>query len=364
MQIYLVGGAVRDQLLGLPVQERDWVVVGSTVEDMLAKGFLPVGKDFPVFLHPDTKEEYALARTERKTNKGYHGFVFHTDPSVTLEEDLKRRDLTINAMAQDENGKLIDPYNGQQDLQDRCFRHVSTAFAEDPVRILRLARFSARLPEFHTHPDTVELMRSMVNAGEVDALVAERVWKECERALADNQPCRFFQQLRDAHALDRLFSSLPDFDTAEKSLNKACQLSDNPTIRWAAWSAEYNKADYTALNQQYRIPNQFKELTLRSIEHSAHYLQLATHTDAADLLSLIISCGGLRDQQKWTDFQTVCSAITDTDISGWNGKTSAIATALRQIDTQDLQAAGLKGADFAAALKNKQLALIATEISA
>ena len=176
MKIYCVGGAVRDELLGRPVSDRDWVVVGTTPEEMLERGFLPVGKDFPVFLHPQTKEEYALARTERKTGRGYHGFAFHASPEVTLEEDLARRDLTINAMARDETGRLIDPYGGLEDLRRKVLRHVSAAFAEDPVRILRVARFSARLPDFTLAPETLALMRRMVEEGEVDHLVPERVW--------------------------------------------------------------------------------------------------------------------------------------------------------------------------------------------
>ena len=183
MQAFVVGGAVRDELLGLPVQDHDWVVVGATPEDMVAQGFRPVGKDFPVFLHPDTHEEYALARTERKTAPGYHGFVFHTAPDVKLEDDLIRRDLTINAMAKAEDGTIVDPYGGLQDLENRVFRHVSPAFAEDPVRILRLARFAARFPEFTVADPTLALMRSMVEAGEVDALVPERVWQELARGL-------------------------------------------------------------------------------------------------------------------------------------------------------------------------------------
>lgn len=207
-QRYIVGGAVRDRLLGLPVQDRDWVVVGASVEDMLAAGYVPVGKDFPVFLHPSTHEEYALARTERKTAPGYKGFVFHADADVKLEDDLVRRDLTINAMAEDGQGKLIDPYGGQRDLAARVFRHVSPAFAEDPVRILRLARFAARLPDFSVAPETLELMRGMVTAGEVDHLVPERVWQEISRGLMYQRPSRMFSVLRECGALARILPEL------------------------------------------------------------------------------------------------------------------------------------------------------------
>jgi tRNA nucleotidyltransferase (CCA-adding enzyme) len=209
MRSYVVGGAVRDELLGRQVQDRDHVVVGATPEAMLEQGFRPVGKDFPVFLHPDTHEEYALARTERKTAPGYHGFVFHTSPEVTLEDDLVRRDLTINAMARAEDGSIVDPYNGQADLRDRVFRHVSGAFAEDPVRILRLARFAARFPDFHVHESTLALMQGMVAAGETDALVPERVWQELARGLMEERPSRMFEVLRDCGALARI---LPELD--------------------------------------------------------------------------------------------------------------------------------------------------------
>jgi tRNA nucleotidyltransferase (CCA-adding enzyme) len=212
MQAYVVGGAVRDELLGLPVQDHDWVVVGATPEDMVAQGFRPVGKDFPVFLHPGTHEEYALARTERKTAPGYHGFVFHTSPDVKLEDDLIRRDLTINAMARAADGTIVDPYGGQQDLRDRIFRHVSEAFAEDPVRILRLARFAARFPEFRVADSTNALMRKMVEDGEVDALVPERVWQELSRGLMEQKPSRMFEVLRDCGALARILPEL-DADT-------------------------------------------------------------------------------------------------------------------------------------------------------
>ena len=209
IRVYVVGGAVRDRLLGLPVQDRDHVVVGATPEEMSALGFQPVGKDFPVFLHPDTHEEYALARTERKTSRGYKGFAVYATPDVSLEEDLRRRDLTINAMADSDDGEIIDPYRGQADLKARVLRHVSEAFIEDPVRILRVARFSARFLDFTVAPETLDLMRSMVTDGEVDALVPERVWQELSRGLMETKPSRMFRVLRDCGALARL---LPELD--------------------------------------------------------------------------------------------------------------------------------------------------------
>ena len=221
MKSYLVGGAVRDALLGLPVREQDWVVVGAEPEDMVAAGYRPVGKDFPVFLHPQSKEEYALARTERKSGRGYHGFTFHTGAAVTLEEDMIRRDLTVNAMARDEHGALVDPYGGQRDLEARILRHVSPAFAEDPVRILRVARFAARFAPlgFRVAAETMDLMRHMVEQGEADHLVPERVWKETERSLSGDgraelndqggyRPSVYFQVLHDCGALARVMPEL------------------------------------------------------------------------------------------------------------------------------------------------------------
>jgi tRNA nucleotidyltransferase (CCA-adding enzyme) len=229
MDIYLVGGAVRDQLLGLPVKDRDWVVVGATPEAMLALGFRQVGADFPVFLHPRTHEEYALARTERKQGHGYHGFTVYSAPDVTLEEDLKRRDLTVNAMAQAESGEIIDPFGGQQDLQNRLLRHISEAFAEDPLRILRTARFAARfvLQGFEVHPDTLQLMQAMTNAGEVGYLVPERVWQELQRALHETSPVTFFEVL---HRCGALIELLPEFaaqPVRQQALNALQQLHQN-----------------------------------------------------------------------------------------------------------------------------------------
>ncbi|MDL2283906.1 multifunctional CCA addition/repair protein [Oxalobacter sp. OttesenSCG-928-P03] len=208
MKIYTVGGAVRDMILGLPVRDRDYVVVGTTTDMMQLLGFQPVGKDFPVFLHPETKEEYALARTERKTGPGYKGFTFHAAPDVTLEEDLERRDLTMNAMALSKDGELIDPFGGQEDLKNRVFRHVSPAFAEDPVRILRLARFAARFPDFTIAPETMDLMKQMVQSGEVDALVPERIWQELSQGLMENQPSRMLLIMRECGALERIFPEI------------------------------------------------------------------------------------------------------------------------------------------------------------
>jgi len=254
----MVGGAVRDALLGLPVTDRDYVVVGATPEEMLARGFKPVGKDFPVFLHPETHEEYALARSERKTGPGYHGFTFHAAPDVTLEEDLARRDLTINALARDADGRLIDPYGGQADLAAKVLRHVSPAFAEDPVRILRAARFAARFAEFSVTPETMDLMRDMVSAGEVDHLVPERVWQEFAKGLMEEKPSRMVMVLRDCGALARLLPEVdqlfgvpqradyhPEIDAGIHTLmalDLAARLEYALPVRWAVLLHDLGKA--------------------------------------------------------------------------------------------------------------------------
>ena len=237
MKTYLVGGAVRDYLLGLPVKDRDWVVVGADAQTMLAQGFQPVGKDFPVFLHPDTHEEYALARTERKTAKGYAGFSFHADKDVTLEQDLMRRDLTINAMAQDSDG-LIDPFGGQQDLAAGILRHVSPAFAEDPVRILRTARFAARYG-FEIAEETMKLMRQMVENGEADTLVAERVWQELAKGLMEKNPRRMIEVLRECGALKVL---LPEVDALFGGPQRAADMGLTLPERYAALLHDLGKA--------------------------------------------------------------------------------------------------------------------------
>ena len=257
MKIYAVGGAIRDELLGLPVKDRDWVVVGATPGDMVRHGYRPVGRDFPVFLHPDTNEEYALARTERKTAPGYGGFVFHTDPGVTLEEDLRRRDLTINAMARGEDGALVDIYNGQADIEAKVLRHVSPAFAEDPVRILRVARFAARFSEFTVAPETMALMRQMVDNGEVDALVSERVWQELAKGLLENRPSRLLAVLHECGALARILPEVdalygvpqradyhPEVDTGihnEMVLDMTAHLDASLPVRFAALTHDLGK---------------------------------------------------------------------------------------------------------------------------
>lgn len=260
MQVYLVGGAVRDELLGIPVRERDWCVVGATPEEMIDLGYKPVGKDFPVFLHPETSEEYALARTERKTGAGYHGFAFNTSPDVTIEEDLSRRDLTVNALARDDDGKLIDPFGGEADTRDRVLRHVSDAFVEDPVRILRAARFAARFNKlgFSVAPETIQLMRDMVANGEADALVPDRVWKETDLALAGDKPRVFFETLRECGALKVVFPEIdalwgvpqpenwhPEIDTGLHTmmvLDQACRLGPGVDLRFAVLVHDLGKA--------------------------------------------------------------------------------------------------------------------------
>ena len=274
MKSYVVGGAVRDELLGLPVKDRDWVVVGSTPEEMVAKGFKPVGKGFPVFLHPQTKEEYALARTERKSGRGYKGFTVHAAPDVTLEDDLRRRDLTINAIAKDDNGKLIDPFGGQEDLRQGVLRHVSDAFTEDPVRILRVARFAARF-NFLVHKTTAALMRKMVASGETDHLVPERVWQEFSKGLMEAHPQRMFEVLESSG-----LKLLPETKVS---------LRGSLPVRFAllAWPLEEKAVE--ALCKRLRAPNEVRELALlacgyrEQIKHAAkpeELLDLLKRTDA------------------------------------------------------------------------------------
>jgi tRNA nucleotidyltransferase (CCA-adding enzyme) len=333
MKAYVVGGAVRDELLGLPVQDHDWVVVGATPDEMIERGFRPVGKDFPVFLHPGTQEEYALARTERKTAPGYHGFVFHTSPDVTLEDDLVRRDLTVNAMARAEDGAIVDPYGGQEDLRNRVFRHVSDAFAEDPVRILRVARFAARLPEFRVAAETNALMRKMVEAGEVDALVPERVWQELARGLMEKKPSRMFDVLRDCGALARILPELdalwgvpqpaahhPEIDTGVHMMlviDYAAERGFELPVRFAAlmhdlgkgatpseeWPSHHGHEGIgvklvTTASKRLRVPNDCRELAVMTAREHGN-VSRAEILRANTLVSLFERCDAFRKPERF-----------------------------------------------------------------
>lgn len=301
MKIYTVGGAVRDRLLGLTPGDRDYVVVGSSPEDMLSAAYTPVGKDFPVFLHPKTHEEYALARTERKTGHGYRGFSVYAAPDVTLEEDLARRDLTINAMAEDTEGHLIDPYGGQQDLKARVLRHVSPAFAEDPVRILRLARFAARFPQFKVAPETLALMRQMVCAGETKNLVAERVWQELSRGLMAEQPERMFAELAASGASADLYPPMPF--TAGR-LNAAAHADLPLAARVAVWLADCGPDQVGVLAERLRLPTDCRDLALLLVHHRTALLQPGT-LSAEDRLNTLERCDGLRRADRFKQLLAV-----------------------------------------------------------
>ncbi len=333
MKTYLVGGAVRDALMGVNGSDRDWVVVGGTPDALVAQGYQPVGKDFPVFLHPDTHEEYALARTERKTARGYHGFTVYASPDVTLEQDLARRDLTINAIAQDEFGQRIDPYGGERDIAAKVLRHVTDAFREDPVRILRVARFAARFPDFTVDPETVVLMREMVADGEVDALVSERVWQELSRGLMGVKPSRMLQVLRDCGALQRLLPEVdklygvpqraeyhPEIDTGihlEMVLDASARMNAPLDVRFACLCHDLGKgttpADVLprhigheqrsekltrALCTRWRVPVACKELAeLVAREHGNIHQSLGFGAEA--VLRLLVRCDALRRPERF-----------------------------------------------------------------
>lgn len=342
MQTYIVGGAVRDALLGFAVKDKDYVVVGSTPEAMLAAGFKPVGKDFPVFLHPETRDEYALARTERKTAKGYKGFAIHASPEVTLEQDLARRDLTINAIARANDGQLVDPFNGIADIKSRTLRHVSDAFAEDPVRILRVARFSARLVDFNVAPETMELMRQMVEAGEVDALVAERVWQELAKGLMEQKPSRMFEVLRNCGALQKILPELdrlwgvpqpelhhPEIDTGVHIMmviDYAASQNFSLPIRFAALMHDLGKGttprellpkhighEQRSANllkevcKRLRVPNDCKELGVMTAKFHGK-LHQAPQMRPSTLLEFLIELDAIRQPERFKDFLKACES--------------------------------------------------------
>ena len=397
MQIFKVGGAVRDQLLGRPVADIDWVVVGATPEQMRAQGYRPVGDDFPVFLHPQTGEEYALARTERKSGHGYGGFTFHTSPDVSLEEDLLRRDLTVNAMAQADNGTVFDPYGGQADLAARVLRHVSPAFAEDPLRVLRVARFAARYAYlgFSVHADTLALMRSLAESGELAHLTAERIWQEFARALMEDNPEVFIQVLRDCGALKALLPEVdvlfgvpqpaehhPEVDTGVHILSvlqQCVRFKQTLNIRWACLLHDLGKGTTKTelwprhiahekhglplikkVNKRFKVPNECAQLALLVGEYHTHAhraLELRPET----LLKLLMSFDIMRRPQRFDDFV----AASEMDSRGRLGLEDRLypqadylrqaAEAVRSVSVKPLLAQGLQGAELGLALNAERL---------
>jgi tRNA nucleotidyltransferase (CCA-adding enzyme) len=405
MKAYIVGGSVRDQLIGdAPAGDRDWVVVGATPQEMTAAGYTPVGRDFPVFLHPLTKEEHALARTERKTAPGYRGFVVHADPDVTLEDDLARRDLTINAIAQDpDSGALVDPFGGRADLSARVLRHVSPAFAEDPVRILRLARFAARWPDFSVAPETMALCRAMVAAGEVDALVPERVWRELARGLMEPRPSRLFEVLRECGALvcllpevDRLWgvpqpaAHHPEIDTGVHLmlvLDMAARLAAPLQVRFACLGHDLGKGTtptellprhlgheersvvlVRAIGQRWRVPTACMELAeVMAREHG--HVHGSPAFAAAPIVRLLERCDAFRRPQRFAELLLACECDA-------RGRTAAqdqpypqrprllrMLAAAQAVDSTAVSARGLerglKGPDIGRELHAARIAAIA-----
>ncbi len=327
MRIYMVGGAVRDALLGRPVQDHDWVVVGATPEQMMSLGFKSVGKDFPVFLHPDTGEEYALARTERKTGRGYGGFTVHTSPDVSLEEDLLRRDLTINAIARDDKDRLIDPYGGVRDIETRVLRHVGPAFAEDPLRVLRVARFAARFAGFTIARETMALMSDMVASGELDELVAERRWQELSRGLMEEAPSRMFAVLRDCHALGTVLPEIaetlsdPQRSVATFDLIDGCAARGRPlAVRWACLlasalprhpgdAATDTATRAQALSERLKTPNECRDLAVL-FARERHKLLEAPTQGASHIVGVLTRCDALRRPER---FEALLACVEHTD---------------------------------------------------
>lgn len=397
MQIYKVGGAVRDRLLGRPVTDHDWVVVGATAEQMLAQGYRPVGTDFPVFLHPDSGEEYALARTERKSGVGYGGFTFHASPEVTLEEDLIRRDLSINAMAEDDHGNLTDPYHGKQDLENRLLRHVSPAFAEDPLRVLRVARFAARFAGlgFKVAPETLELMRQLSKSGELQALTAERSWKEISRALMEDHPQVFIQVLRACGALQQLMPEVdalfgvpqppahhPEIDTGVHTLavlEQAAKHAQPLTVRWACLLHDLGKGttpeaewprhiahEHRGLKliekvcKRFKVPRECQELAMLVGEYHTHGHR-ALELKPSTLLELLQRFDVYRRPQRFEEFIVAC----EMDARGRLGLEDrqypqadylrGAAEAARKVAVQPLVEQGYTGQALGEALRKARL---------
>ncbi|MBD3639858.1 MAG: multifunctional CCA tRNA nucleotidyl transferase/2'3'-cyclic phosphodiesterase/2'nucleotidase/phosphatase [Marinobacter sp.] len=362
MQTYLVGGAVRDELLGIDVKDRDWVVVGATPDEMLAKGFKQVGADFPVFLHPRTREEYALARTERKQGRGYHGFSVYSAPDVTLEEDLKRRDLTINAMARDEHGELADPFHGLEDLRARQLRHVSPAFAEDPLRILRTARFAARFRPmgFEVHPDTMTLMRQMVAEGEVDHLVPERVWQEIQRALHEQEPGTFFEMLRDCGALPVLIPELSDDDNLARALSALRNVAQQDTSteqRFAAVLLPLSAEQAVIRAEAMKAPNDCRDLARLACHFKTALADLSSNQDsiASALLELLDYADLWRREARFEALAQVLDHALPDDLRPRVKALQIAARAAVGVNPRELLAQGFKGKALGEAIRAERL---------
>jgi tRNA nucleotidyltransferase (CCA-adding enzyme) len=394
MKIYKVGGAVRDRLLGLPVKDQDWVVVGSTPEQLTDLGYKPVGKDFPVFLHPESKDEYALARTERKTAPGYKGFAFNTSSDVTLEKDLQRRDLTINALAEDEQGNIIDCFNGQEDLKAGTLRHISQAFVEDPLRVLRVARFAARF-NFRVAEETNQLMQAISESGELETLVIERVWAELERALTEAFPLRFFEVLRDCNALQRVFPEIdrlfgvpqpelhhPEIDSGIHTmmvLEQASKLTEDPLIRFAAlvhdlgkgttpkeqWPSHRGHEERSVdlikiLCDRYRIPGRYRDLAVIVARHHLdchRIMEMRPDT----ILKKLEAMDAFRRPDRFAQFLIACEAdirgrkgMEDRDYPQAQYLGNALAAA-SNIDTSTIQNSDLSGQEIAEAIRKLRI---------
>ena len=365
MEIFLVGGAVRDELLNYPVYDRDWVVVGATPEDMLQEGFRPVGSDFPVFIHPKTGEEYALARTERKSGKGYSGFHYHASPNVTLEEDLSRRDLTINAMAKSRTGDLIDPYGGQADLEHKRLRHVSPAFSEDPLRVLRVARFAARYAHlgFTVAPETLRLMHEIACTDELSHLTQERIWQEMERALSERSPLVFFDTLQQAKALKQLFEPftlLIDNPEATRVASKI-DTDTNTRVRFAAFCYlcfhdKPNAAEQLDLFcRELRTQNQTRELACQTLTAYPQLNQWQS-LSATEKLALIKQLDLLRRPERIEPLEASCQLLT-TDTVATGSHLTLLCEKLNQISPKELIKEGFKGAALGEEIAKRQLAL-------
>jgi tRNA nucleotidyltransferase (CCA-adding enzyme) len=352
MQVYLVGGAVRDELLGRSVHERDWVVVGATPEEMQKAGYKAVGREFPVFLHPKTKEEYALARQERKTGPGYRGFSVHFSPDVTLEQDLLRRDLTINAIARDGNGTLVDPYGGRLDLEGRWLRHVSPAFVEDPVRVLRVARFAARFAclGFCLAPETAQLLREMAHNGEVDALVPERVWREMERALQEPNPEVFFDVLGNCGALKVILPELAWSDSDRSALMHATPISPEGTVRFAALMGGVDPDNIQLLCERLRVPADYRDLARLTARFASRLTCAPGHAPGENLLDVFEKSDAFRRPERFDKLLLAAQTRVSVDPT-----IPAALKAANEVRLTDQQLATLKGHEIAIALHAARL---------